>query len=204
MMTDLAAKLVTEATITQPEDVSNQQTQQTMPSIQHSIESFLATKTQSAPPPAAQTLSYAHEELPLPVNIGLLTAVSTAIWKLAASSEAREKFRQLGILAIFVRQLNQPTEEVLLPIVSAISVIATDGDSLTLLHVEQAVPRFVWLLSVCIQTLITNNRNLCLFLKCIFLCTVQSPRSFIGCSSNNSQFNEGYNRSSNSRDGRRC
>ena len=154
MMMDLAVKRVTETTKQQPEDASNQQTQQTMPSIQHSIESFLATKTESSSPSVAQThmLSYTHADLPLPVNIALLTAVSTAIWKLAASSEAREKFRQLGILAIFVRQLNQPTEEVLLPIVSAISVIATDSDSLTLLHVEQAVPRFVWLLSVCIQT----------------------------------------------------
>jgi len=162
MMMDLAAKPITvaSATIQQPEEPSNPQRQQTMSSIQHSMDSE-ATKTRSASPSITQTqmLSYAHQAQPLPVNISLLTAVSTAIWKLAASSEAREKFRQLGILAIFVRQLNQPTEEVLLPIVSAISVIATDGDSLTLLHVEQAVPRFVWLLSVCIQTLIINNRN---------------------------------------------
>jgi hypothetical protein len=153
MALDLATKPITvaSATIHQPEDPPTHQRQQTMSSMQHSIDSE-ATKTRSASPSAAQTqmLSYSQQALPLPVNIGLLTAVSMAVWKLAASTEAREKFRQLGILAIFVRHLNQPTEEVLLPIVSAISVIATDSDSLTLLHVEQAVPRFVWLLSVCI------------------------------------------------------
>lgn len=108
------------------------------------------------------------------VNISLLKAVSTAVWKLSLSTEARDRFRQLGIVRIFIRHLNQPTEEVrttqlchlvkqtagslvnwvgdylsqvLLPIVSSISVIGTDPESLALLRIERAVPRFVWLLS---------------------------------------------------------
>ncbi|KAK4019361.1 outer dynein arm-docking complex subunit 2 [Daphnia magna] len=81
------------------------------------------------------------------VNISLLKAVSTAVWKLSLSPEARDRFRQLGIVRIFIRHLNQSTEEVLLPIVSSISVIGTDPESLALLRTERAVPRFVWLLS---------------------------------------------------------
>lgn len=46
------------------------------------------------------------------VNIPLLKAVSTAVWKLSASPEACDKFRQLGVVQIFIRQLNQSTEEV--------------------------------------------------------------------------------------------
>jgi hypothetical protein len=46
------------------------------------------------------------------VNIPLLKAVSTAVWKLSLSPEARDRFRQLGIVRIFIRHLNQPTEEV--------------------------------------------------------------------------------------------
>ena len=46
------------------------------------------------------------------VNIPLLKAVSTAVWKLSLSPEARDRFRQLGIVRIFCRHLNQPTEEV--------------------------------------------------------------------------------------------
>lgn len=37
--------------------------------------------------------------------------------------------------------------QVLLPIVSSISVIGTDPENLALLQTEHAVPRFVWLLS---------------------------------------------------------
>lgn len=47
-------------------------------------------------------------------NIPLLVAVSTAIWKLAASPEARDRFRQLGAVHFFIRQLYQTTEEVIL------------------------------------------------------------------------------------------
>lgn len=46
------------------------------------------------------------------VNISLLKAVSTAVWKLSLSPEARDRFRQLGIVRIFIRHLNQSTEEV--------------------------------------------------------------------------------------------
>ena len=46
------------------------------------------------------------------VNIPLLKAVSTAVWKLSASPEACDRFRQLGVVHIFIRQLNQSTEEV--------------------------------------------------------------------------------------------
>ena len=38
-------------------------------------------------------------------------------------------------------------QQVLLPIVSSISVIGTDQENLALLRTERAVPRFVWLLS---------------------------------------------------------
>ena len=105
---------VTTTVLQQPED---QQRQQTMSSIQQSMDSEVNKTRASSPSSVAartqQMLSYSHHTQPLPVNLPLLRAVSTAIWKLAASNEAREKFRQLGILAIFVRQLNQPTEEVL-------------------------------------------------------------------------------------------
>ena len=46
------------------------------------------------------------------VNIPLLKAVPTAVWKLSLSPEAHDRFRQLGIVRIFIRHLNQPTEEV--------------------------------------------------------------------------------------------
>lgn len=46
------------------------------------------------------------------IHIPLLKAVSTAVWKLSLSPEARDRFRQLGTVRVFVRHLNQPTEEV--------------------------------------------------------------------------------------------
>ena len=46
------------------------------------------------------------------VNIPQLKAISSAVWKLSRSSEARDRFRQLGIVRLFIRHLNQPTEEV--------------------------------------------------------------------------------------------
>lgn len=46
------------------------------------------------------------------VNIPLLKAISSAVWKLSRSTEARDRFRQLGIVRLFIRHLNQPTEEV--------------------------------------------------------------------------------------------
>ena len=45
------------------------------------------------------------------VNIPLLKAISSAVWKLSRSTEARDRFRQLGIVRLFIRHLNQPTEE---------------------------------------------------------------------------------------------
>lgn len=41
-----------------------------------------------------------------------MVAVSTAIWKLSAYPEARDRFRQLGVVHFFVRQLYQTAEEV--------------------------------------------------------------------------------------------
>ena len=45
-------------------------------------------------------------------NIPLLKAISTAVWKFSRSPEACYRFRQLGIVRLFIRHLNQQTEEV--------------------------------------------------------------------------------------------
>ena len=45
-------------------------------------------------------------------SVALLKAVAEAIWKLCYSPEACERFRQLGVVRLFVRHLNQHTEDV--------------------------------------------------------------------------------------------
>lgn len=45
-------------------------------------------------------------------NLHLLTAVSTAIWKLSKQPESHERLRQLNLTLLFIRHLNEPTEEV--------------------------------------------------------------------------------------------
>lgn len=78
--------------------------------------SNLTTDEQSEDPPTHQPTPSPWGDKPVPQNpihIPLLKAVSTAVWKLSLSPEARDRFRQLGIVRVFVRHLNQPTEEVL-------------------------------------------------------------------------------------------
>lgn len=45
-------------------------------------------------------------------NLALLKALTTAVWKLSSSIEARNRFRQLGIVSFLIRQLSGQTEEV--------------------------------------------------------------------------------------------
>ena len=45
-------------------------------------------------------------------NMALLKSAAEAIWKLCYSAEACQRFRKLGVVRLFIRHLNQPTEDV--------------------------------------------------------------------------------------------
>ena len=47
-------------------------------------------------------------------NLNLLMAISTAIWKLSYLPEGHDRLRQLNVPLLFIRHLNEPTEEVIL------------------------------------------------------------------------------------------